>query len=59
LVSEVGCFHQDNQKCGRSFKFEAASSEAGNKKKFILKQSCRSLEHGPRSDIKIKNSEQF
>jgi hypothetical protein len=31
---------------------EAASSETGNKEKFILKQSCgRSLEHGP-LDIK-------
>ncbi len=41
------------------FKLEAAASEARNKKKFLLIQSCRSLEHGPRSDKKIKNSEQF
>jgi hypothetical protein len=53
-------FHQDNQKCGRPFKLEAAGTEVRNKEKFLLKQSCGiSLEHGPRSDKKIKSSEQF
>jgi hypothetical protein len=51
--SNGGCFHQDNQKCGRSLKLKAGR-EAGNKKKFLLKQSCRILKHGPRSNKKIK-----
>jgi hypothetical protein len=46
----------DPQHC---FKLEAAGSEAGNKKKFLLEQGCRSLEHGPRSDKKIKTCDLF
>ncbi len=59
LVSEGGCFHQDNQKCGRPNKSEATSSETGNKEKFLLKQSSGSMEHGPWRHKKIENSEQF
>jgi hypothetical protein len=58
-VSEVGCFNQDNQKCGRPFKPEATSSETGNKEKFLLKQSRGSLERDPGVYKKIENSEQF
>ncbi len=59
MVSEGGCFHQNNQKCGRPFKLEATSSETGNKEKFLLKQSCGSLERDPGGYKKIKNREQF
>ncbi len=39
-------------------KLEAASSEAGKRRNFFSNRN-RSLEHGPRSDKKIENSEQF
>ncbi len=44
MVSEGGCFHQDNQKCGRPFKLEATSSETRNKEEFLLKQSRGTVE---------------
>jgi hypothetical protein len=38
---------------------EAASSETGNKEKFILKQSCGSLEHGPTEIKRAKTVSSF
>jgi hypothetical protein len=44
---------------GGPTKLEATSCETGNKEKFLLKQSCRSLELDPGGHKKIENSEQL
>ena len=35
MVSEGGCLHQNNKKCGRPFKFETTSSETRNEEEFF------------------------
>jgi hypothetical protein len=56
--SKGGCFHQENQECGRSFKLEAAGSEA-TRRNFFSNRVVEAWNMVPGVIKKIKTSEKF